>query len=133
MYLIPNSKIKIAAGHFGRCRPGMRLLGCKRRSVGAVSRARPHRVLLATAAFRSIRSGLTRARVRQNAARTGGAPIPVGDDGSGPDCEPRMPQTPETISASAATPAQPASRPLLSVVLPNYNHGRMIARAVTAL
>jgi glycosyltransferase involved in cell wall biosynthesis len=44
-----------------------------------------------------------------------------------------MPQTPE-IAASTATPsAQPALAPSLSVILPNYNHGRLIARAVTAL
>jgi glycosyltransferase involved in cell wall biosynthesis len=45
-----------------------------------------------------------------------------------------MPQTPEITIASAETPvARPASQPSLSVVLPNYNHGRLIARALTAL
>jgi glycosyltransferase involved in cell wall biosynthesis len=51
-----------------------------------------------------------------------------------PDCETRMSQTPEIATASAQTPAgQPASPPTLSVVLPNYNHGRLIARAIAAL
>jgi glycosyltransferase involved in cell wall biosynthesis len=45
-----------------------------------------------------------------------------------------MPQTPETTTANAeATCPRPAVQPTLSVVLPNYNHGRLITRAVTAL
>jgi glycosyltransferase involved in cell wall biosynthesis len=45
-----------------------------------------------------------------------------------------MLQTSQTTPASAEAPsAQPASSPALSVILPNYNHGRLIARAVTAL
>ena len=45
-----------------------------------------------------------------------------------------MPQFPETTTANvAAAPARTDGPPTLSVVLPNYNHGRLIARAVTAL
>jgi glycosyltransferase involved in cell wall biosynthesis len=45
-----------------------------------------------------------------------------------------MPQTPETTTANVeAARHRPANPPTLSVVLPNYNHGRLIARAVTAL
>jgi glycosyltransferase involved in cell wall biosynthesis len=45
-----------------------------------------------------------------------------------------MPQTSEITTESGETPvARPPSQPTLSVILPNYNHGRLIARAVTAL
>jgi glycosyltransferase involved in cell wall biosynthesis len=45
-----------------------------------------------------------------------------------------MPQTPATTPAQAEATCPPlAGQPTLSVVLPNYNHGRLIARAITAL
>ncbi len=45
-----------------------------------------------------------------------------------------MPYFPEIrTTETKATSSTPAEQPTLSVVLPNYNHGRLIARAVTAL
>jgi glycosyltransferase involved in cell wall biosynthesis len=45
-----------------------------------------------------------------------------------------MPQAQDITTANAATPRpEAADEPTLSVVLPNYNHGKLIARAVTAL